>query len=301
MLEHFAGNGRAPGTDLEVADWYLKNVVDEIAITLLDDVADNNISQRITFASTMLDRGIYQAEYGDGVVHSIDFSADNYEGVGKSFIGITGSRNALNLPAPKNVSAVIDPRIGQNSEKGFMAGLRRKTSWVLQKVGEDSSQALHRRPAYLQIHARYFNYAKDMGASESVARAVADEKATELVNYIFFNNKDIPYLIKDMNKVIPFFSALFEVSQTWAWKIPAADGALGHATLLRKVDRTIDALHNVGVLTTDEEGQMSVRGDPTGESGLFSRGLGLMVGAPAFLASHLVGIGRLMIEPFDAD
>lgn len=300
VLEHFAGNNKTVGSELDLAEWYLKNVVDEISMTLLDDVANNNISQRVELAQTMLERGTYTAEYGDGIVHKIDFSSNNYEGVVNTFKEITGSRNSLNLPAPKTVSAVIDPRFGQKSDKGFMAGLRRKTTWIMQKFGEDATQALHRRPAYLAVHGRYYNYAIDMGATPEVARGVADEKATEIVNYIFFNNKDIPYLIKDMNKVIPFFSALFEVAQTWAWKIPAADGALGHATLLRKVDRTIDALHNVGILSTDEDGQMSVRGDPSGEVG-FSKGLGLVVQAPAFLASHLVGLGRLMIEPFDAD
>ena len=297
MLQYFAENGMDASDELRVAEWWLTNVADETAFTLLDDIVDGDIAERGRFAQALLDRGTYQASYGDEIVHNINFASDNYEGVVKTFQDITRSRNALGLSAPKTVSAAIDARFGQREDIG--GWFRRSVDWTMQKFGEGATQVLHRRPAYLQVHRRYYDYAIDMGASPEIARGVADEKATEIVNYIFFNNKDIPSFLKDMNQVIPFFTALFEVAQTWAYKIPAADGALGHANLLRKFDRIFDAMHNVGILETDEDGQMFVRGDPEGDT--FSRGLSALVRGPAYAAQHIVGVGRMMIEPFDMD
>jgi hypothetical protein len=284
-------------SDAAMAEWYLTHVVDEIGMTLLDHVVDSDIAERGRLARALLDRKTFDVQYGDGITHTIDLSKNNYEGVIKTFANITQSRNSLALPAPHKISAQMDMRLGQEKDlKGFF---RRGVDWTMQKFGEDATQVLHRRPAYMTIHKRYYDYAIDTGATPEVARAIADEKAVETVNYIFFNNADIPEFLKKMNKVIPFFSAMWEVGQTWAYKIPAELGALGHVDLLRKVDRTLDGLVNAGIVTYDEDGNMLLRGD--GEAGTFSQGLLHAVRAPAYLAEFLVGVGRMAIEPWDRD
>ena len=299
MVRRFLDENGVEGlTPLEEADWYLRFIVDELAKTLLHPLADGDIRRQGEIAQALLDRQAINLEFGDGVEHTIDLSSDNYEGVVQAFIGISHSRNALGQSAPAVVSAVVDPRFGQRKQ---VNPFRRVTDWIMQKAGEDATQALNRKPSYLAIHGTYYNFAIEAGADPTAARAIAHEKATEIVNYIFFNNKDIPQFLKDMNKVIPFFSAMYEVSQTWLYKIPAHEGwPIGAAHLVRKVDRTLDALHNVGILETDPEtGQMSMRAGP--KEGPFGQALFAAMRAPSFLAEHMVGVGRLALGAIDLE
>ena len=286
-------------SEMEEAQWYLTHVVDEIADTLLDDLSHGSLDDKARIARGFRDGTPVDVDMGDGVAHSLLMTSDNYQGFVDSVTDLTHSADSLGKALPVRVTAEIDPRFGQRrSEAGFF---RRSTDWVMQKAGEGVSQTLHRRPAYLALHKRYYDFAVAAGASPDTARVLADEKAAATVNYIFFNNKDIPQFLHDMNKVIPFFSAMWEVGQTWMYKIPAHEGwPIGAAHLLRKVDRTIDGLHNIGLLETDTDtGQMYLRLEPEG-SGL-TGALGSAVRAPAYLAEHMVGIGRMLIEPFDMD
>ena len=130
---------------------------------------------------------------------------------------------------------------------------------VIQTFGEDLSQALNRRPAYLDIFKREFEYLRDRGVSEELAREIARGEAARRVNQVYFNMKDVPHLISELNRVIPFFSALYEVSTTWAYKIPMmysvyGTGWTGGAALLaRKVDRILSAMTDMGLVRVDRK------------------------------------------------
>lgn len=150
---------------------------------------------------------------------------------------------------------------GQAEFRGnSLSAWRKFTNFMLSNFGENATQVLNRRPAYLWKYEQSYKMYRAMGVAEDLARKAAHRKAFRAVNYVYFNQDHIPPLIRKMNGIIPFFGAQVEIASTWAKKIPMAQGPfLGPVQLVRKIDKMFQGLVNSGILDVDY-----YEGDETG-------------------------------------
>ena len=209
--------------------------------------------------------------------------------------------NNIDLPT---INAHLNPRFGQTAQK--RNAWRRMTDWTLYNFGERVSQNLNRQPGFLHTYQRWFDKAKSMGWDDDAARIMAKEKAAETVNYVFFDNKGTSRFLKSMNKVVPFFSAWWEVFSTWFYKIPQQETLLlGYPHLIRRTDRFFDALVHMGIATPTEQGytiELSPEpdtGTPIGDAlSVFGHSV---VRSPFTVIEAIANIGRTAIgeEPVD--
>ncbi len=307
IIKKWEADGRAIPSDVELAEWYLTDIVDEVVYTLIDPLAKNanDIGERARILEG-LKAGRVEVEMND-VVHVLEMRPDNYEGFVDKMGQVVTSAYHENVLMPPKMSVYFDPRFGQRTDE--ISTYRRFTDWTMQVMGERTTQALSRQPAYLAVHEKWFKHYKELGWSVDDARAAAHEQAVTMVNWVFFNNSDIPQFLHDFNKVVPFFSAMFEVSQTWFYKIPSQNMLpIGYAHLGRRVDRVLNGLMATGIVSYDEESnRMTVRlsadmenaNDPV--TSVVGKGMFNLIRAPITAAEHIVGLGRLLAEPFNAD
>lgn len=288
-------DGLTLADDVAKADWYLEQV-DEIVATLFAPLAKGDAAEQVRIFSDLKGGGTTDVMMGENLV-KLNAASDNYEG----FVTAMGrlAEDAYNHQQmlPAKVSSWFDPRFGQEQRPNIF---RRATDWSMMTFGEKATQHLHRQPAYLAVHAEQFKYYKALGWEDDAARHAATEKAAELVNYVFFDNKNIPQFLKDMNQYVPFFSAMYEVGGTWLYKIPSENVLpVGYAHLTRRVSRTLSGLVKSGLVDVDEDGNMTLNvdsrmlnaNDPI--TATFGRALHQYLRAPVTLAEWIGGIGSL--------
>jgi hypothetical protein len=288
--------------DLELAKFHLEEQVDVIMDTIFRPLAGDT-DDYVRVLSEMKGGGRATIRVG-GEEITLNASRSNYEGFVSEMEKVVTAGYHAQVEYPVKVAAHFDPRYGQEDVGN---AFRRSTDWIMNQFGEKSTQHINRQPAYLATHERWFNHYRRMGWTEDEARHAATERAAELVNWVFFDNKDIPRFLKDMNKISPFFSAMYEVAQTWAYKIPSENMLpIGYAHLIRRVDRTIQGLTKSGLLDVGPDGQMALRvgrdneGKMAGIAGL-SSGLFHLMRAPVVAAEHLTALVRGVGELVDFD
>jgi hypothetical protein len=240
----------------------------------------------------------------DGGNFTFKHSGDNYEqglGVVSDF---TEAAYRRNIQLPPRISAWFDPRFGQGEDTRNM--FRRFTDYTLQRFGEDATQKFMRQPAFVHVFDKEFQRLKGYGWAEDVARVHATEKATETINWIFFNNNSNTAFLRRMNNIVPFFSAWWEVMSTWAFKIPSQTFMpLGYTALARRVDRFFQGMRETGLIEQDENGQMFLNfqdnlGGNTAGAALSKIGR-TMTRTPVTIAEWLGGIGKLAVDAVDGD
>lgn len=151
---------------------------------------------------------------------------------------------------PKELAALpFDPRIIAKDPK-----LSRK---MLQFFGDELSQKINRRPAFMGAQRRWKKQFEAVGIPEELATKMAAQKAATEVNSVFFDPELAPHLVKKLERYIPFFKATYEVASQWLYKMPVAAGGyypMGVGEFARKIDRTMQALVETGFVVVEEQG-----------------------------------------------
>lgn len=292
------------GTQIEKAGWYLAQM-DEMVHTLFDPLTTKNgivdIDEKVRVLNGLKNHGKVTLKTG-GVTHVLNAEAGNMQGLMDATGRYAKGAHAEGRELPRKIAAYLDPRYGQDTERNafrrFSDSISRGTDSILMHTGENTTQALHRQPAFAYISEQWFNRLKAMGWEDDVARHAAGEKAVELTNYIFFDNKNIPQFLHDMNQYIPFFSAMYEVAGTWLYKIPSVNVLpVGYLSMVRRVDRTITGLRRAGLIDQDPEtGQMTLNldadatGARTGVTEAIGKTLFQAARAPVTLMEYLGGL-----------
>ena len=277
------------------------NMADEAVSTkarVLDDLLSPNRSATFTAH--------------DGIEYTFDFRKGGGQPLREEMRRFTSEEHARisqtgASPAgmPDRIAAYFDPfYASDDGRKGIPAVWRKFTDWSIGTFGERATQGLNRRPAYLAAHGRAFRRFKALGLDDDAARMAAHGEATRLVNYVYYNMDDTVPILQKMNKVIPFFSAAWEVAQTWAYKIPKelAGGAgfmLGWPRMARSVDRYFDAFINAGLLQVTEDGSYQLvlaqdlgLGEALPVSNFLSAAGNHIANTPLTVVEHLVNISN---------
>lgn len=240
--------------DLAVAERYLddmlsqeiehlfKPFVNELSADELADLLDDFATTRritATVGGQDVDWDLRSANFGAGVRQVGDFTASVRRDPTVELPG--------NLPAPS-----MDGRFMAEDDPGLPS---RMANWVLQTFGENATQTLNRRPAWLSVYKRHFDNYRALDVPVEHAQQLATDHANKMVNHVFFNMDEAPYYVARLNRVLPFFGATYEVLGTWSYKLPVEVGGTwpaGIGEFTRKFDRLIDGLVNVGLLTREE-------------------------------------------------
>ena len=179
----------------------------------------------------------------------------------------------------------------------------RLASKVIQVFGDNASQKLQRRPAYLARFRAEKQYRMALGMNEAQANEIAHIAAFEQVNNVYYNLNSVTPFLKSMNQVIPFFTAAWEIAQTWGYKIPMMQGGmpLGYPNVIRKVDRVFDALTSLGLIKYDEDGQPTLYLDTQADTGpgraiqdALSKSLGQLIRTPLVVGEHFLNLGHAL-------
>ena len=299
--KQLTGDGKVGLSEVEKADWYLTRI-DEIVETLFGatGLAGDDLTEKVRILRELKNGGTTNVTSG-GVEHALNSSASNYEGFVEAMANFTEGAYGDGRMLPRTISAFVDPRFGQRETSNIY---RRFTDWSMMKFGEEATQKLNRQPAYVHIRGRNYRYYRDLGWDVETAQKAAAERSAELTNFIFFDNNNIPQFLKDMNGVIPFFSAMWEVGSTWVYKIPSQNVMpVGYAQLGRRVERTIRGLRATGLVEYDAESNMmslNVDREMLNANGpiaaAFGRTLFEYIRLPITLLEHLGGIGNLITD-----
>jgi hypothetical protein len=306
--------GIEPANELALTRWYLDEIVDPYIESTFGWMWRNpdgtvNPVEKARVAALLSEGNAAKIRIND-----IEFTVD------KSQAYTTFTRNMQDIAEeayrmdrglgpvmPAKFAAHFDPQYALPVTG--VRHIRRMADKLMHIFGEQASQRLNRQPAFIKAHGQWFNRFKNLGLDDDAARAMANEKATEIVNYVFYNTKNQTRFLRQMNKISPFFTAWWEVMQTWAYKIPTQNVAgLGHIALARKVDRFMKGLVKTGIV---EQGEPGVGGErqwflnlrePTGEE-LNTFGAALsqvgqrIVRAPVTVLEHAANLGRQAVMP----
>ena len=243
--------GRIPN-ELELADRYLTEIVDKVVDQLFRPLLGDDPVEAGRIAGEL--RATKGATLADGTAWRV--TGSNHGKAQETLREWAILNEGKNLPFPERVSGMMDPKMFFNEDANPITQTWQKfTSQMMRWFGEDATQILNRRPAWLAAYAdNYQYYTETLGLTPEVAREMASTKASEIVNYVFYNlDNGSPYL-KAMNRNIPFFGAFWEVSQTWAYKIPMAHNSIASApALVRKLDRAFTALEALGLVERENQ------------------------------------------------
>ena len=290
--------------DADLARWYLDNKLiphaEELFRPLFPDDLRNGVLQMVNgkFQTT-----IEGSEYAFAFRKSASSHwVDQFEKMAE--------RHA-DYAFPSAVAGHVNPlhRLGDQD-----SGIVKVANKIIDVAGERATQTLNRRPAWLKQYNREYTYLMERGFDEDLARRIARNEASRKINHVYFNMQDVPYYVERLNRVIPFFSAMYEVTSSWAYKVPLAQSALGWpdgaAMLGRKVDRFINNLIWSGLVEVDDEAD---EGSPTktrqlsfvlshhlptnnelaAQASSFTRAA---MAAPALIAQTLVGFNNELKE-----
>ena len=196
------------------------------------------------------------------------------EAARRAFVTVGDNADAANL-FPVNIinsmsSNFLESTIKEGAWKP-MAAYKRATNWIIENFGEKMSLAINREPAYLRIFKHNYDYLISRGLDVPMAQKMANEEAIRLVNYVYFNTSEMSPLIRKMNHVFPFSGAMWEVNQTWFYKLPfaSATGSKGFAaaSLVHRTNELLKSLVSSGLVTIDLAMPDAPAGDVLPESG----------------------------------
>jgi len=292
--------------EVQKAEWYLRNITDEIVASLIDPLAKGDRAERARILTEYNDTKKLRVTLS-GREHVLDASRANYTGFVEGSRELAEDAYLEGINMPSKLGAFTDARFGQKVHADTLVGKARKaTDWVMDVAGERPTQYLHRQPAFKHIHGKWYRYYKDMGWEDEAAMLASSRKSAELVNYIFFDNKNIPMFLKSMNQYVPFFSAMWEVSSTWLYKIPSVDLLpIGYMHMGRRVQRTIRALQQSGLVSVDPDtDQMTLMlTDDMNHAQPLAAGIGSamfkLADAPRQGIQHLAGLAHFAAGNWD--
>jgi hypothetical protein len=194
----------------------------------------------------------------DGLPVNLNLTSRNVGGGSRQAGEVMVTLKNTALPMPREIPAPsFDPRFMSNDGNA----LSKLGDMVLRTFGEGATQVLNRRPAWVGEYKRWLANYRKIGVPDEVAVRLAQEHASEMVNYVYYNIDEAPFLVEKMNRAVPFFGATYEVLSTWTYKMPVAVGGswpLGAGEFGRKFRRLMDAFVNLGIITRVEEDDGSV-------------------------------------------
>ena len=247
--------------DVALAERYLDEVLEPEIIKLMEPLtAGMDDTTTIRTLRNLEQNRRYRANLG-GIDYDIDLTSGNFGKALNDFGDLVADQRV-------NSDVITFPRqiLGNSTDMRFMASDDKRfyTRWsnhILQFAGEGVTQVLNRRPAYLRTYRRYHQHYLDIGVEPSLAVELAHNHAAEAVNYVYFNSADAPYVVQKLNGHVPFFTATYEVMNTWAFKMPEAVGGYWHfgaGEFARRMQRLMDGLVNIGLVTREKQDDGSV-------------------------------------------
>ena len=249
----------ATNDQIALADWYLREVVDPhiqniFGKSLWGDGADLDLLEKSRVAQELMRNKVARVERG-GTTYSLDFHTNGRHALARETRRMVEDGYHLDHQFPPKLSALFEPRYLGDEVGGIRSGfVRRANQSLMTWAGERMSQQINRRGSWLSAYRESFEHYNALGFSRDAAAKAAQLKASERINYIFYNMDNVVPLLKELNKTSPFISAWWEVLQTWAYKIPMqADWGVGYAMMVRKVDRVFNALQSMGLLRVEDE------------------------------------------------
>ncbi|KKL63032.1 hypothetical protein LCGC14_2179200, partial [marine sediment metagenome] len=207
-----------------------------------------------------------------------------------------------NGPPPRTINANMTPfGFMDEDTTDWVDAAKKIPSRVFRFWGERMTQTGMRQPSYVDIFQREKKARLALGMPERAAIEMAHITSGEITNNIYFNTKAVTPFMKSMNNVVPFFTAAWEIASTWAYKIPAIQGGMGigHVAVIRRVDRVVDALRELGLIEFSEDGQptlvldMSAK-ERTGPGDEISRAGAQLLRQPLMLAEHFLNLGHAL-------
>lgn len=251
----------AKPTSVQLADAYLERKVDVMTKHILGPILGDDPVEAGRIANEL--RYTKGAELADG--KSFQIGGSNH-GTVQNTLRQYVIDNDINpdIQFPQAVAGMMDSRMFFDDDANVVVkSWQRITSKILEYAGEKATQQLNRRPGWLAAYRDNYRYLTEiLGLEDEIAQGIARSKASEIVNYVFYNLDNGSPFLKSMNRFIPFFGAMWEVAQTWAYKIPMAGNTImGPAMMVRKVDRAFDGLRSLGLIEfedlVDEEGNVT--------------------------------------------
>ena len=236
---------RFGGTDLENAAQYMETLLEKEVAQLMEPFLTGKPPKVQAELLRRLVRGKVLDTTIDGKSYSINFAHAKQAAnqIGEMLVDASDSVRFPNLGA-----VPVDPRF-----TSMDPGITRK---ALAFFGDELSQRLNRRPAWITQFKRYKKHYLDLGLDDYNANKLATTKAANEVNSVFFDSEMAPHLVKKMERFIPFFKATYEVASQWTYKMPVAAGGYwptGVGEFVRKLDRLMQAMVETGMATVEED------------------------------------------------
>jgi hypothetical protein len=248
QAEYQVGANARRWSEVELADWYLgqmDNMIDGLLRPILGSTPE--AAARV---AAELRRGRKANVTVGNKTYTLDFDNGNFGTLAAEMRRFVEEQRTGTLQFPERVSAFFEPRyLGLDSN---MVRGPRMENFIRNQMafwGDDISQYWNRRPAWLSLYSDHMKHYKALGWSDEMAAVASRVKASDTVNYVLYQLDNVVPFLRKANKVSPFFSAWWEVVQTWSYKIPMQSAwGLGYPAMMRKVNRFMDALISMGVL-----------------------------------------------------
>jgi hypothetical protein len=251
------------GDDVALARRYMTDVLEpEIMALLRPALAETDPSDIPDILETLVTTRRLKVKVG-GSNFDINMSGGNVGKATRDFGDMAATARvsqAFNDAMPANIPApAFDPRFMAVDDKGIITALQDR---ALQFFGESVTQVMNRRPAWIREYNRWYKHYKALDIPEARAVALAQDHATNMINHVYYNIAEAPWLVEKLNRFIPFFGATYEVLSTWTYKMPQHVGgywATGVPEFVRKIQRMMDAMVNLGIVTRVEEEDGTIR------------------------------------------
>lgn len=304
---------RALITDTELADWYLTHMVDPYAEYMFGWLYKGRPSdEQVRIVTALAGNEPFSVQIGSSMydLHLASAHETKFTEQVKRIINEQSMLDDVKHVLPPTVTSHWDARFLYDDTTETVTGAVKATARTIMAIAGDwASQVVNRRPAYLDQFRSFYHYYRDRGFAHQAAQQAAHSQAVQAVNYVYYNMENAVPFLRAMNKVSPFFTAAWEVAQTWAYKIPAIYGwPIGIPVMIRKVDRFINALIKVGILQVDPDedpsspsqthqlrltfGPNPNTGNPFGD--VMSRGLYALLATPTTIGQHIPLIRNIL-------
>jgi len=279
-------------SDAQLAERYLDEVVGAWARNLLTPLMPEDPGDQARILQSIANGDLVE-------MHGLKFNfRNNSDGV-EAMEALLYQLDERGIDMPPQWMHVAPHRFMDEPDVTFANRVKNVPGTIIRFMGDEMSQKLNRRGAYLHAMRREKATRMALGMSEEAATHVARMKAADIVNNVYYNMESVTPFLRSMNQVSPFFTATWEIAQTWAYKIPMMQGGagVGHARMIRKIDRTIGALAELGLIEYDEDGGARLVLDTEADTGNFlgdeiSKRAALLLRQPLTVAAHLLNLGH---------
>jgi hypothetical protein len=243
-------------------DAYVDGVVAPFIKEMYAPMLSTDVSEQARVLVALSDKAKVDIMIGDELLKvNVDGGSTGRQ-VTDSLVHLANSPGGfVNGPPPSTLNSAMSPQAFMDgATDDWVDSAKKFPGKVFRIFGETATQRGMRQPAYIDIFKREKTARLALGMTDEAATEMAHVYAGELINNIYFNTKSATPMLQSMNNVIPFFTAMWEITSTWAYKIPMMQGGLryggaGYINLIRKTDRITDALRELGLIEFDEKGQ----------------------------------------------